>query len=83
MTTLVKLTITKEPNGSWSCTRERATNGETATGLRNLEEVFEYVKAHELTFEAKVNAAAERLKEKYPEPLVSHPWVSPEEIESL
>jgi hypothetical protein len=51
MTTLVKLTITKESNGSWSCTRERATNGETATGLRNLEEVFEYVKAHEKAWE--------------------------------
>ncbi len=51
MTTLVKLTITKDSDGTWSCTRERATNGETATGLRNLEEVFEYVRAHELAWE--------------------------------
>ena len=47
MTTLVKLTIVKEPDGSWSCTRERATEGETATGMRTLEEVFDYVRAHE------------------------------------
>lgn len=46
MTPLVKITITLEPDGTWSCTRERKDSGESASGLKDLEEVFDYIRAH-------------------------------------
>ena len=46
MSSLVKITITLEPDGTWSCTRERRDSGESAGGLQSLEDVFDYIRAH-------------------------------------
>lgn len=79
MTPLVKITITLEPDGTWSCTRERKDSGESASGFKTWQEVFEYIEAHEKTFQERAQAAYEQLKIKYPEPLIKEPWVPPDQ----
>lgn len=66
MTELEKITITKEYSNTlktitWKCVRERAGNwgGETAGGLRNLEEVFQYIRAHDVSNELIPNGKEE------------------------
>jgi len=44
---LVRITITRRADGLYDVVRERAENGERATGLRTLEEALEYVRGSE------------------------------------
>lgn len=47
MTTLKKLTATKQKDGSWHCTREREETGESAS-LESLADFIDWILMHEL-----------------------------------
>jgi len=47
MTRLVRIVITKRPDGLWDVVRERAANRENCSGCRSLEEALDYVRAHD------------------------------------
>lgn len=43
---LVRIECWVNPDGTWSCKRERDGSGETAKGLATIEEVCAYLRAH-------------------------------------